>query len=209
MSLAPCRPYSTPACSGTMGEQQIQFGTHLLLLRVENAADAYLLAAIPTPTEIPGHEKRQPQKHATSITDCLPRPPVIPGGRLIWSLASTPISVRPGSGPASGVHDCPIAGADQSVIGRAIATSPPAVERERGAWKAGMKPVTNKVTHASVAETAARLIAEVDARGIRQFTTNDHSAEARAVGLELRDAAVGLREPVCRHADHAGRVVGG
>jgi uncharacterized protein (DUF302 family) len=41
-------------------------------------------------------------------------------------------------------------------------------------------PVTSKVTHASVAETAARLIAEVDARAMRYFTTIDHSAEAGA-----------------------------
>jgi uncharacterized protein (DUF302 family) len=50
-----------------------------------------------------------------------------------------------------------------------------------------MKPVTNKVTHASVAETVACLIAQVEARGLRYFTTIDHSAEARAVGLELRE----------------------
>jgi hypothetical protein len=36
-----------------MGEQQMQFGTHLLLLRVGNAADAYALAAAPTRTEVP------------------------------------------------------------------------------------------------------------------------------------------------------------
>jgi hypothetical protein len=64
----------------------------------------------------PAHEKRQPQKQATSISDWLPRPAVRPGGRVIWSLASMSISVRPGSALASGVHDVPIAGADQSVI---------------------------------------------------------------------------------------------
>jgi uncharacterized protein (DUF302 family) len=52
---------------------------------------------------------------------------------------------------------------------------------------AGIKPVTNPVTHASVAETAARLIAEVEARGLRYFTTIEHSAEARAARLELRE----------------------
>jgi hypothetical protein len=34
-----------------MGEQQIQFGTHLLLLGVGNAAEAYVLAAPRTRTE--------------------------------------------------------------------------------------------------------------------------------------------------------------
>src|SRR4051794_19851323 len=53
MSLAPSRPHSTPVCSGTMGEQQIQFGTHLLLLRVRSAAEAYVLAAARTRTEVP------------------------------------------------------------------------------------------------------------------------------------------------------------
>src|SRR5215472_9575343 len=33
----------------------------------------------------------------------------------------------------------------------------------------------------------ARLIAEVEARGMKLFTTIDHSAEARATGLELRE----------------------
>lgn len=50
-----------------------------------------------------------------------------------------------------------------------------------------MKPVTNKVSHTTVAETVARLIAEVEARGMKVFTTIDHSGEARASGLELRE----------------------
>jgi uncharacterized protein (DUF302 family) len=52
---------------------------------------------------------------------------------------------------------------------------------------AGMKPITNKVSHASVAETVACLIAQVETRALRYFTTIDHSAEATAVGLELRE----------------------
>ena len=47
--------------------------------------------------------------------------------------------------------------------------------------------VINKASHAPVAETAARLIAEVEARGMKLFTTIDHSAEARSAGLELRE----------------------
>jgi uncharacterized protein (DUF302 family) len=50
-----------------------------------------------------------------------------------------------------------------------------------------MKPVINKVRHETVAETVARLIAEVEARGMKLFTTIDHSGEARARGLELRE----------------------
>src|SRR4051812_23152686 len=53
MSLAPSRPDSTPVCSATTGEQQIQFGTHLLLVRVGNAAEADVLAAARTRTEVP------------------------------------------------------------------------------------------------------------------------------------------------------------
>ena len=48
-----------------------------------------------------------------------------------------------------------------------------------------MKPVINKVSRASVAETVARLIGEVEARGMKLFTTIDHSGEAEAIGLEL------------------------
>lgn len=50
-----------------------------------------------------------------------------------------------------------------------------------------MKRVINKVSHATVAETVALLIAEVEARGMKLFTTIDHSGEARATGLELRE----------------------
>jgi uncharacterized protein (DUF302 family) len=50
-----------------------------------------------------------------------------------------------------------------------------------------MKRVINKASHATVAETVARLIAEVEARGMKLFTTIDHSAEARSAGLELRE----------------------
>jgi uncharacterized protein (DUF302 family) len=38
-----------------------------------------------------------------------------------------------------------------------------------------------------VAETVASLIAELEARGMKLFTTIDHSGEARATGLELRE----------------------
>ena len=50
-----------------------------------------------------------------------------------------------------------------------------------------MKRVINKASHATVAETVARLIAKVEARGMKLFTTIDHSGEARATGLELRE----------------------
>ena len=50
-----------------------------------------------------------------------------------------------------------------------------------------MKPVVSKVGHATVAETVARIIAELEARGMKLLTTIDHSGEARAAGLELRE----------------------
>lgn len=53
MSPALSRSHSTAVCSGTMGEQQIQFGTHLPFLRAGNAAEAYVLAAARTRTEVP------------------------------------------------------------------------------------------------------------------------------------------------------------
>jgi uncharacterized protein (DUF302 family) len=48
-----------------------------------------------------------------------------------------------------------------------------------------VKPIINKVTHATVAETMALLLAEIEARGMTLFTTIDHSGEAKANGLEL------------------------
>ena len=50
-----------------------------------------------------------------------------------------------------------------------------------------MKRVINKVSHATVGETVARLIAEVEARCMKLFTTIDHSGEARATGFALRE----------------------
>ena len=50
-----------------------------------------------------------------------------------------------------------------------------------------MKRVINKAIHATAAKTVARLIAEVEARGMKLFTTIDHSGEARPTGLELRE----------------------
>jgi uncharacterized protein (DUF302 family) len=50
-----------------------------------------------------------------------------------------------------------------------------------------MKRVINKASRATVAETVARLIAEVEARGMKVFTTIDHGGEAGATGLELRE----------------------
>jgi uncharacterized protein (DUF302 family) len=44
----------------------------------------------------------------------------------------------------------------------------------------------------SVAETVQRLEAVVAARGLKLFTVIDHSGEARAAGLELRDTQVVL-----------------
>ena len=41
-----------------------------------------------------------------------------------------------------------------------------------------MKRVINKASHATVTDTVARLIAEVEARGMKLFTTFDHSSEA-------------------------------
>jgi uncharacterized protein (DUF302 family) len=50
-----------------------------------------------------------------------------------------------------------------------------------------MERVIKKASHATVAETVARLIAEVEARGMKLVTTIDHSAEARATGVERRE----------------------
>ena len=67
-----------------------------------------------------------------------------------------------------------------------------------------MKPVVNKVGHATVAETVAHIIAELEARGMKLFTTIDHSGEARAAGLELRETKlVVFGNPRYRHANHA------
>ena len=50
--------------------------------------------------------------------------------------------------------------------------------------------VVTKLSPWSVAETVARLAAVVAARGMKVFTVVDHSGEAQANGLELRDTKV-------------------
>jgi uncharacterized protein (DUF302 family) len=50
--------------------------------------------------------------------------------------------------------------------------------------------LVTKVSPLSVAETVARLSALVAGRGMKLFAVIDHSGEARANGLELRDTKV-------------------
>jgi len=47
--------------------------------------------------------------------------------------------------------------------------------------------VVTKVSPRSVAETVARLSDVISAKGMKLFAVIDHSGEAEAVGLELRD----------------------
>jgi uncharacterized protein (DUF302 family) len=50
--------------------------------------------------------------------------------------------------------------------------------------------VVTKMSPRSVTETVSRLSAVVAAKGLKVFTVIDHSAEAKAVGLELRETQV-------------------
>jgi len=50
--------------------------------------------------------------------------------------------------------------------------------------------VITKVSSSSVGETVARLSAVVAAKGMKVFAVIDHSAEARNVGLDLRETKV-------------------
>jgi uncharacterized protein (DUF302 family) len=47
--------------------------------------------------------------------------------------------------------------------------------------------VVTKSSHGSVADTVGRLCEIVTEKGLKLFTLIDHSGEARANGLELRD----------------------
>jgi uncharacterized protein (DUF302 family) len=61
--------------------------------------------------------------------------------------------------------------------------------RYHGPMRAG-DDVTTKQSGRSVPETVARLVALVTAKGFKVFAVVDHSGEARAAGLELRDTVV-------------------
>jgi uncharacterized protein (DUF302 family) len=52
--------------------------------------------------------------------------------------------------------------------------------------------VVTKASPWSVADTVARLSAVLAARGLKLFTLIDHSGEAAAAGLELRDTKLAL-----------------
>lgn len=54
----------------------------------------------------------------------------------------------------------------------------------------GHEPVVTKLSPRAVSETVARLVDLVQARGLKLFTIIDHSGEAQANGLELRDTKV-------------------
>ena len=56
--------------------------------------------------------------------------------------------------------------------------------------QAERQPVVTKLSPWSVADTVARLSAVVTARGMKVFLVVDHSGEAEAEGLELRDTKV-------------------
>ena len=56
--------------------------------------------------------------------------------------------------------------------------------------QAERQPVVTKLSPWSVADTVARLSAVVAARGMKVFLVVDHSGEAEANGLELRDTKV-------------------
>jgi uncharacterized protein (DUF302 family) len=50
--------------------------------------------------------------------------------------------------------------------------------------------LVTKLSPLSVADTVARLSDEIAARGLKLFSVIDHSGEAHAAGLELRDTKV-------------------
>jgi uncharacterized protein (DUF302 family) len=54
----------------------------------------------------------------------------------------------------------------------------------------GVEGIVTKLSAWSVTDTVARLTAVVAARGMKVFAVIDHSGEASAVGLELRDTKV-------------------
>jgi uncharacterized protein (DUF302 family) len=53
--------------------------------------------------------------------------------------------------------------------------------------RVGVNPVVTKLSPWSMADTVARLSAVVAARGLEMYAIVDHSANARDIGLNLRD----------------------
>src|ERR1700722_12682634 len=51
-------------------------------------------------------------------------------------------------------------------------------------------PITTKLSPSSVEETVSRLTEIVTAKGLKLFAVIDHSGEAQAAGLELRETKV-------------------
>jgi hypothetical protein len=71
--------------------------------------------------------------------------------------------------------------------------------------ESAMAQVITKLSPWSVTDTVARLSAIVAAKGLKLFAVIDHSGEAEAAGLNLRDTKVVIaRKPGSRDAGHAG-----
>jgi ribose 5-phosphate isomerase A len=78
------------------------------------------------------------------------------------------------------VHDVFVGGRDR------------ALERPRGTGALGGGRLTTKLTSLSVPDAVARLTELLKAKGVKLFDVIDHSGEAAAVGLDLRDAQVAI-----------------
>jgi ribose 5-phosphate isomerase A len=84
------------------------------------------------------------------------------------------------------IHDVYVGGRDRPL------DPPPGARSGAGATRRAGAHLTTKVTTLSVPDAVARLRELLSAKGVKLFDVIDHSGEAEAVGLTLRDTKVAL-----------------
>ena len=177
-------------------------GAHLREKIVAAAADRFVLIVsedklvdavhAPVPLELDAFGLRS-TLHTVGTVTVRPGAPTTPAGGVIadytgqladpaavaaW-LDQVPGITGHGLFAPSMIHDVYVGGRDRPL-------DPPA-----GAGH-GSARLTTKITSLPVAEAVARLRELLDAKGVKLFDVIDHSGEAEAVGLALRDTKVAI-----------------
>ena len=196
-------------------------GAHLREKIVAAAADRFVLIVsedklveavhAPVPLELDAFGL-QSTLHAVGAVALRPGAPTTPEGGVIadytgqledpaaiaaW-LDQIPGVTGHGLFAPSMIHDVYVGGRDRPLdppagagtaagTGTAARTGPAA-----GPPRLGSARLTTKLTALSVADTVARLRELLGAKGVKLFDVVDHSGEAEAVGLTLRDTKVAI-----------------
>ena len=190
-------------------------GAHLREKIVAAAADRFVLIVsedklveavhAPVPLELDAFGL-QSTVHAVGAVALRPGAPTTPEGGVIadytgqledpaaiaaW-LDQIPGVTGHGLFAPSMIHDVYVGGRDRPLDPPAGAGSAAGTGSTAGTPRLGSARLTTKLTALSVSDTVARLRELLGAKGVKLFDVVDHSGEAAAVGLSLRDTKVAI-----------------